>query len=74
MLTEKRRGPKPTGKGTLVGVRLQPDILAALDDFAASEKDRSRPEAVRRILRDWLIGHGYIASPENPDSAESRDS
>lgn len=41
-------------------VRLQPDILAALDDFAASEKDTSRPEAVRRILRDWLIGHGYL--------------
>lgn len=60
MLTEKRRGPKPTGKGTLVGVRLQPEILAALDDFAASEKDTSRPEAVRRILRDWLEENGFV--------------
>lgn len=60
MLTEKRRGPKPTGKGTLVGVRLQPEILAALDEFASTEKDRSRPEAVRRILQDWLIGHGFL--------------
>ena len=41
-------------------VRLQPDILAALDDFAASEKDRSRPEAVRVILRDWLEENGFV--------------
>lgn len=46
-------------------VRLQPEPLDALDAFAASEKDApSRPEAVRRILRDWLIGHGYLQIEE----------
>lgn len=62
--TTKRK--RPPAAGTPVMLRLQPEPLDALDAFAASEKDApSRPEAVRRILRDWLIGHGYIASPED---------
>ena len=31
----ERRGPPPTGKGTLIGVRVQPDDLAALDAWIA---------------------------------------
>ncbi|MCO5083957.1 MAG: hypothetical protein M9955_20155 [Rhizobiaceae bacterium] len=57
VLTEKRkkRGPAPTGKGTLVGVRLQPDLLDAVDAYAISddlEKDGEpqRPEAIRRLI------------------------
>ena len=45
----KKRGPKPTGKGTLIGVRLQPDMLALLD---GARGDRSRPEAIRRLLAE----------------------
>ena len=61
MLTQKKkRGPAPTGKGQIVGVRLHDDLLLPLDKFAAEQDDRSRPEAVRRILRDWLIGNGYL--------------
>ena len=60
VITKKRRGPKPTGKGTLVGVRLQPDDLALLDRFIAEERpDISRPEALRIAFRDWAIGMGY---------------
>lgn len=53
----KKRGPKPTGKGTLVGVRLQPDQLAALDHWISEQGDPkpTRPEAVRRLL-DATIG------------------
>ena len=41
--------------GTLVGVRLQPDQLAAVDRWAASEDDApSRPEAVRRLVTRGL--------------------
>lgn len=56
VLTEKKRkGPAPTGVGTLVGVRLQPDLLAALDAFIESQPDElTRPEAVRRILAGAL--------------------
>lgn len=51
MLTQSRKkpGPKPTGKGTLVGVRLQPDELAKVD--AAAERDGiTRPEAIRKMI------------------------
>jgi hypothetical protein len=54
VLTRKRRGPAPTGKGTLVGVRLQPDMLAGVDQFIAEHDGMSRPEGVRLIIRDWL--------------------
>ncbi|AZO77480.1 MULTISPECIES: hypothetical protein [unclassified Bosea (in: a-proteobacteria)] len=65
MLTQKkRRGPAPTGKGTLVGVRLQPELLTALDRFIAEQKpDMSRPEALRHAFRDWAIGQGLLPSP-----------
>ena len=52
VITKKRRGPAPTGKGQLIGVRLQPDDLDLLDLWIqATEPGLSRPEALRRILR-----------------------
>jgi hypothetical protein len=51
--TKKRRGrPVTTGKGTLIGVRLQDAPLAQLDDWIdrQSEPDLSRPEAIRRLV------------------------
>jgi hypothetical protein len=58
LITRKRRGPAPTGKGTLIGVRLQPDQLGALDVWIASheDKERSRPEAIRRMIEMALSG------------------
>ena len=51
VITQKRRGPAPTGKGTLVGVRLQPDDLGKLDAYISKQPDEpSRPEAIRRVL------------------------
>jgi metal-responsive CopG/Arc/MetJ family transcriptional regulator len=41
-------------------VRLQPDLLEPLDRAASSLGEASRPEAIRRILRDWLIGRGFL--------------
>jgi hypothetical protein len=44
----KKRGPPATGKGTLIGVRLQPPELALLDDWIAEQEiPPSRPEAIR---------------------------
>jgi len=58
VLTKKRRGPAPTGKGQMVGVRLQPDMLAKLDAFiAAQPKPVSRPEAIRQ-LADAALAEG----------------
>lgn len=39
------------------------EIEAALAAYMAGEKI-DRDEALRRILRDWLIGHGYLPLPE----------
>jgi len=52
---KKKRGPKPTGKGTLVGVRLLPDLLSALDEWIAQQPgEPTRPEAIRILLRNAL--------------------
>jgi hypothetical protein len=54
--TRKRRGPAPTGKGTLVGVRLQPDRLAAVDAWIAKQNaTMTRPEAIRAMLDAVLV-------------------
>jgi hypothetical protein len=56
VLSQKRRGPAPTGKGTLIGVRLQPPELSELDDWAARQSDTpSRPEALRRLMEYGLL-------------------
>lgn len=58
---KKKPGPKPTGKGKLVGVRVHPDMMSGIDAFLESEPDlKSRPDAIREILKDWLIGHGHL--------------
>ena len=50
----KRKRAQQTG--TLVGVRLQPDGLAALDAFIAqsAEPGASRPEAIRTLMGEAL--------------------
>lgn len=54
-LQPKKRGPQPTGVGTPIQVRLQPDLLAYLDAWIEAQVDTpSRPEAVRRILLDQV--------------------
>jgi hypothetical protein len=51
----KKPGPPPTGKGTLVGVRLQPPELGRVDTWAARQNDKpSRPEALRRLANIGL--------------------
>jgi hypothetical protein len=64
VLTQKRRGPAPSGKGTLVGMRLQPDQLAALDKWVARHPDPkpSRPEAIRRMVTEHLTGERLLPS------------
>ena len=52
----KNLGGRPkTGIGQLIGVRLQPHQLAALDAWRADQPDQlTRPEAIRKILREKL--------------------
>jgi hypothetical protein len=53
----ERHGTAPTGKGTVLGVRLHPDQLASLDAWIAHQPDKlSRPEALRRLADKGLKG------------------
>ncbi|RVG50584.1 ribbon-helix-helix protein, CopG family [Sinorhizobium meliloti] len=64
VVPKKKRGPAPTGKGTQIQVRLHDDLLAPLDAFVADQEGKpSRAEAIRTIIRDWLISNGYIRLP-----------
>ena len=48
---KKKRGPPATGKGKLIGVRLQPDDLARLDAWIKEQDDNpTRPEAIRGLV------------------------
>ena len=53
LISQKRRGPAPTGQGTPVLVRLDPNQLAKLDAFRG---DQTRPAAIRTILFEKLGG------------------
>jgi hypothetical protein len=54
-ISKKRRGPKPTGQGVPVLVRLHPPALEALDTWRGAQDDGpSRPEAIRRLVETGL--------------------
>jgi hypothetical protein len=52
--TKRRVGRPATGKGLLLGVRVQPHFLKVLDEWRAKQDGGkiSRPEAVRQLA--WL--------------------
>ena len=59
--TEKKKpGPKPTGKGELVGVRLLPDLLGALDKHQNATGAVSRAAIIRQVLTDFLKRKGLL--------------
>jgi hypothetical protein len=52
---KKRRGRPATGQGTLIGVRLQPAHLKALDAWIAKQSTSvTRPEAIRAMMETIL--------------------
>lgn len=51
---------RPEVDSEAVNVRLARQLLISLDNARRDMPDLpGRPEAIRRILRDWLINHGY---------------
>jgi len=51
VISRKKRGPPPTGKGAPILVRIQPPLLANLDVWIAKQGDSlTRPEAIRRLI------------------------
>lgn len=63
-VSKKSRG-RPVVDTERVVARLPRDLLDGVDRFASEESDKpGRAEAVRRIMRDWLIGHGYLPTTQ----------
>jgi hypothetical protein len=61
---KKRGRPKTTGRGKAVMVRLHAEQLALLDQVMAEHGPKTRPEAVRFILKDWGESHGMLKLPK----------
>lgn len=62
MSSKKTRGRgRPVVDSERVDTRFPREALDGIDAFAAAEPDKpARTEAVRRIVRGWLIVHGYM--------------
>lgn len=58
------QGSQPKSRSEQVGVRLEPDLLAALDRYAKEHGEMTRPQALRAAFRDWAIAHGYMPSAD----------
>jgi hypothetical protein len=55
VISRKKRGPPPTGKGVPILVRLQPPLLADVDQWIAKQDNPfTRPEAIRRLIESAL--------------------
>jgi hypothetical protein len=73
VLSQKKRGPAPTGKGTLIGVRLQPAPLSELDAWAARQDDTpSRPEAIRRLVELGLLAKDSGQKPAREPGSRAK--
>lgn len=54
-----------------LGVRVHPEIKAALER-AAADDDRSVSSLVERIAAEWLVARGYLPEPEGPPHKPKR--
>jgi hypothetical protein len=62
---KKKRGPAPTGKGTQIGARWQPPVLAAIDAWRIAQEDQpERGEAIRRLVERGLAAAQIDAQVE----------
>ncbi|WEF24631.1 ribbon-helix-helix protein, CopG family [Paracoccus sp. S3-43] len=67
-----KRGPAPTGKGTPIQVRLQPDLLAQIDaERAKLDPEPTRPEFIRQVLEERMsiVVEPLPPSAETPETA-----
>ena len=51
VISRKKRGPPPTGKGVPILVRIQPPLLRTLDEWIGNQDfSHTRPQAIRRLV------------------------
>lgn len=62
--SEKSRRGRPAVDSEQIGLRLTRDLLDGIEAYQRDEPSAvPKTEAVRRIVRDWLTSHGYLATP-----------
>lgn len=50
-----------TKKSVLIGVHCTPRLAESIDRYIEAElEDIKRPEAIRQILKRWLVSNGYF--------------
>ena len=70
---KKKRAAPPAGKGTLIGLRLEPATLARVDPWAASQQDDpSRAEAIRRLV-ELALAIGQRAGARTKTAAKAAE-
>jgi Arc/MetJ-type ribon-helix-helix transcriptional regulator len=62
------RGRPPAGFGPVIGIRLPPSLIKAIDAWAAHETAGSRSEAMRRLLEAGL-SHSQPEKRRSPAAA-----
>lgn len=63
MSTKKLKPGRPPVDSELLRARMERELIDGIETFAAEQPDKpGRSEAIRRIVRDWLIGNGYLRS------------
>lgn len=68
--TKKSRRGRPPVDSEQIGIRLTRDLLEGIAAFQRDEPTAvPKTEAVRRIIRDWLISHGYLELPPDREDA-----
>lgn len=62
-VTHKKRGRPATGKNPHLSIRVDPEIIHAVETYRSNENGNlNQSEAIRRILKDWLTEKGYLAT------------
>lgn len=62
---QKNKGRPSTGQNPRVGVRLDRDIIDAIERFRSEEPDNpNTSQAIRRLLRESLEKLGYLEPPK----------
>ncbi|WP_425419629.1 hypothetical protein [Oricola indica] len=40
---------------------MEPEIIEALEKVGVDQDDKpNQSETIRRIIKEWLVGHGYL--------------
>lgn len=71
----KRGRPVTTGTGTVIGVRMLDEPLAAVDNWITAQGDPelSRPEAIRRLVELGLAGATAGRAKKSATSSKSSE-